>query len=101
MILFFAINVSAESCKTILGSDLYNTIKNDFLKPLKIIAPILLLVLTSLDFAKTIFNDNKDGMQKTWQRFLKRGIATLLVFFASNIVEFILGLVDIGLCGGF
>ena len=93
-------NVYAETCESLLGDGLYKTIRDDVLKPLRIVAPILLLIFTSLDFAKGVFSDKKDGQTKAWQNFLKRGAATLLVFFAPNIIDFILGLIDLALCSG-
>ena len=89
------------SCSDILGAGLTATLKDNFFTPLKFIAPLLLLVVTTIDFVKIIFSDNKDGMQKAWKNFLKRAIATLIVFFASNIVAFILGFTEGKLCFGF
>lgn len=102
-VLFCTVNVYADTvtCQGILGSGLYNTIKDNVLKPLKVIAPILLLIFTSMDFAKNVFSDKKDNMSKSWENFLKRTVATLLVFFASEILNFILGFVDKAVCSGF
>lgn len=87
MIIFTEINVFADS--TCQGNCLKNKIDENILRPLKFIAPILLLVFTTIDFAKVVFSDNKDGMSKAWNNFIKRAVATLLVFFAQNIVDFI------------
>ena len=97
-VLFCTVNVYADTvtCQGILGSGLYNTIKDNVLKPLKVIAPILLIVFTSIDFAKVVFSDGKDDHPKAGKNFMKRAIATLIVFFAKDIINFILDLG--GLC---
>ncbi len=98
LIIVSTLTVYADNCYDIFGSGLMEIIKDDVLVPLKIIAPILLLVFTSIDFAKNVFSSNKEGMQKALQNFLKRAVATLLVFFAPDIIDFLLGLVDKALC---
>ena len=102
IIVFSLISVYAENCYDLFGSGLMKTINDDLLKPLKIIAPIALLIFTSIDFAKNVFNnstDDKSGnMKSALNRFVKRAVATLLVFFAKEIISFILGLVGIGNC---
>lgn len=92
-----------ESCSTLINNSLMGKINKNVLIPLKIIAPILLLVLTTIDFAKIVFSENdKDGMPKAWKNFLKRAIATLIIFFASNIVTMIYGFVKgVGFCWNF
>ncbi len=86
-----------DVCCEIFGYSLISKIKTNILIPLRIIAPILLLVLTTVDFAKIVFSENnKDGMPKAWKNFLKRAIATLIIFFASNIVSIIYGFIQGG-----
>ena len=91
------------TCGDLLDDDdsLFSKIRNNILKPLRIIAPILLLVFTTMDFAKVVFSDNKDGMPKAWRNFLKRMIAVLIIFFSSNIVGIIYGFIQgVGFCWG-
>ena len=91
------------TCGDLLDDDdsLFSKIRNNILKPLRIIAPILLLVFTTMDFAKVVFSDNKDGMPKAWKNFLKRTIAVLIIFFSSNIVGIIYGFIQgVGFCWG-
>jgi hypothetical protein len=100
LVLFCTVNVyAAESCEGILGSGLYTVIKEDVFPPLRILAPILILICISVDVAKVVFTEGKDNLSKVGQNFLKRAVATLLVFFAPNIIEFLLGLVDKVTCG--
>ena len=65
--------------------------------PLKIVAIVIFLVFTSLEYAKVVFS--ADGsFKKANQNSLKRFIGLLLLFFAPNIINMILGWVDIATC---
>ena len=90
---FAAVNVYADSCEGIFGQELLDEIKNIMLI-IQIAAPVALLFFTSLDFAKVIFNDNKDGIDKAKNNFLKRGVAVLIIFFAPMIVNLILDIMQ-------
>ena len=94
-IMFLTISVHAdnESCVGIFGEDLIGEIKS-VLDVIRIVAPIILLLLTSLDFAKVVFADNKDGLNKAKNNFLKRAVAILIIFFAPDIIRLILNLVN-------
>ena len=63
-------------------------------KVIRIAVPILLILLTSFDFAKVVFGDNKDGLNKAKNNFLKRAVAVLIIFFAPYIIGLILDLVN-------
>ena len=94
LMLFSTINVYAASCTDTFSPKFMDMLRNNVFKPIKIVAPILLLVFTSLDFAKAVFSDNKDGINKAVSRFLKRAVATLVIFFAPNIIELILSFIN-------
>ena len=98
VILLSKINVYAESCDEILGRNLVVTLKDNIFTPLRVIAPILLLVFTTIDFVKVVFSDEQKNFSKAGSNFLKRAIATLIVFFAKNIVAFILGFIGGQFC---
>lgn len=99
MILVFAtciltvINVNAAECEEVIRPELLKEIKG-VLNLIQIAAPIALLFLTSLDFAKVIFSDSKDGIDKAKNNFLKRGVAVLIIFFAPMIIKLILDIVQ-------
>ena len=67
---------------------------NEVFRIIQIAAPIVLLLLTSFDFAKVVFSDSKDGMDKAKTNFLKRAVAVLIIFFAPMIITLIFELVD-------
>lgn len=84
---------NVPTCEGIFGKELLAEIKS-ILGIIQIVAPIILLLLTSLDFAKVIFSDSKDGLDKAKNNFLKRGVAVLIIFFAPFIINLILDLVN-------
>ena len=94
VLLFSTVNVYAASCSDTFSPKFMEMLKNNVFRPIKIVAPILLLLFTSFDFAKAVFSDSKDGINKAVSRFLKRAIATLIVFFAPDIIELILSLIN-------
>ncbi len=96
IVCILTINVQADevvSCTQVFDQKLIDEI-NDIFRVIRIVAPIILLILTSIDFAKIVFSDNKDGMSKAKNNFLKRAVAVLIIFFAPNIIEIILSLVN-------
>lgn len=91
--------IGTDACPAIFGSasdpdSLYYIIKEYIFKPVRILVPIVLIVLTSLDFAKVVFNDNKDGMKKAQGNFVKRTVAAIVIFLAPTIVSALLTLID-------
>lgn len=95
----WATNLSTDECPSIFGSpsdeeSLFYLLKNYIFSPVRIITPIILILLTSLDFAKAIFADEKDGMKKAKGNFIKRAAAALIIFLAPTIVSFLISLVD-------
>ena len=67
-------------------------IKN-ILNVIRIIVPIGLIVMTSLDIAKKVINpEEKDGQKK----IMTRAIAAIVVFFIPTIIGIVFRLIDIG-----
>lgn len=86
-------------CDTLLGD------KNDpksiryildtILQYVRIIVPILIVLLGSLDLAKAVTSGKEDEMKKAQTTFIKRIIAGVLVFFVPVLVDIIMGLADV------
>lgn len=68
---------------------------NEILKYPKIIAPILIIVLGSLDFAKAAIASKEDEMRKAQSTFVKRVIAGVVVFLVPIIIDILMGFADI------
>ena len=95
-ILSVSVNVFAagESCTGVITSEFIEVLHNYVYKPIKWITPILLILLTSADYAKVVFTGKKEDMSKVTTNFLKRAIAALIIFFAPDIIELIVDLVN-------
>ena len=89
-------------CQGLLGDDLLDLLAEIF-SYVQIAAPILLIVLGSVDFAQAVFSDDKDALKKATSRFVKRAIVCVVIFFVPLILNYLLNFVDdIGkdpLCG--
>ena len=97
VIITFSINVYAESCGEVFNTgdgSLISILNKDLYVPIKWITPLLLLVLTSFDFAKVVFSGDGKGMDKAKNNFLKRSIAALIIFFAPDIINLLVDFVN-------
>ena len=61
----------------------------------RIIVPILIILLGTLDFAKAVLAGKEDNMKKAQSTFVKRLIAGVAVFFVPVMVDIIMYLADI------
>lgn len=68
---------------------------NEILMYPKIIVPILLILLGTLDFAKAVISSKEDQMKKAQSTFVKRVIAAVAIFFVPALVDLIMQLADI------
>ncbi len=105
-IIFVAINVSAVvvsdggtsgggyTCTGVFGDEFIEAMNKYIYTPIKYLTPIALLVLTSIDFAGVVFSGDKKGMDKAKNNFLKRTVAALIIFFAPDIINLIVKLVN-------
>jgi len=63
-------------------------------KVFKIVAPILVIVLSIYDFIKAIAGKVDGETKKVFMKLLKRLAFAMILFFLPNILDFFLGLVD-------
>ncbi len=78
------------TCEGLLDKDL-QLIINYILTIIQIGAPILLIVLVTVDFASVVISQDKDATKKATSKAIKRGIAAIVIFFVPLIVKLILG----------
>ncbi len=95
-VLTISINVYADNnpCNGIISTDFIEAMRDYVYVPIKWATPILLLVLTSFDFAKVVFAGKKEDMEKAKNNFMKRAIAGVIIFFAPNIIELVVSLIN-------
>lgn len=66
----------------------------------KYIVPVLLIVLTSVDYLKAISSGDKENVNKATTKLTKRAIIALAIFLVPTILNFILKIVaEYGTCG--
>ena len=65
------------------------------IKWIRYIVPILLILLSVLDFMKAIASDSEDEMRKVGSKFVKRLIVAAIIFLLPLMLEFLLGIFGI------
>ncbi len=93
------INNKFYSCEQLIGEDTKEILEYIFLV-IRVATPIILIVLTMLDFSKAIAADENE-LQNAITRFVKRTIAAILIFLAPTLIEFLMDITGIsdGTCG--
>lgn len=64
-------------------------------KWVRYLVPILLIVLSVLDFIKAIASDSEDEMRKVGSKFVKRLMVSAIIFVLPLLLEFLLGIFGI------
>lgn len=99
--------IKIESCDDLFkeNEELLNALKA-IVSVVKIIVPIILLVLGSLDFAQAILSSNDDGIKKAQSKFIRRLILGVVIFLIPSMLKAILTIantvwpiIDADLCG--
>ena len=85
-----------STCEELFGESFFQYLNDSVFKIIWIGVPLLLILLTSFDFAKVVFGDSKDGMQNAFNRFKKRAIVSVLIFLTPTIILTIANLIDPG-----
>ena len=99
--------VSILSCDDLFkGNESLLQLIKTLVTVIKILVPILLIVLGSLDFAQAVFASSEDQIKKAQSKFVKRLIIGAVIFMIPSVLKVILTLahsiwpvVDASLCG--
>ncbi len=83
------------TCQELFGSDFMDFLKENVYIPVVIAIPILLIVLTTIDFAKVVFIDDKEGIKKAGSRFGKRVIMAVLILLVPTILIFVADIIGV------
>ncbi len=81
-----------DVCSNILGKDLAD-ILNYIFQIIRIVVPILVVILITIDFTKAVVASKEDDMKKARQTAIKRIIVGVIIFFVPTIVKIILWLI--------
>ena len=85
------ISENEDKCGKVFDDDFTNIV-NTIMKIFYIIGPILLVIFTTVDYTRAIVSYEKDVMKKTNKRFIKRIMATIILFISPFITNIILSL---------
>ena len=85
-----------QTCEELFGQNFLNFLNDYVFKIIWIGIPILLILLTSFDFAKVVFVDDKEGIQNAFRRFWKRAIVSVLIFLTPYIIILIANIIGAG-----
>lgn len=83
------IKENEDKCGKIFNSD-FNKFVNNVMALFYIAGPILLILFGSLDYAKATVSSERDAFKKANKNFAKRLAATILLFVAPAITNFII-----------
>ena len=88
--------LNISDCKDLLGGE-NSTELIDLLKSIvtivKVMIPLILITLGSLDFAKAIFS-NEDSMKKCQKKFIQRIIIAIVIFLIPSLLKVLLTLAN-------
>ena len=103
------LNTNADvSCKKIFkknNSDEFNDLGQflqDLFLGIRILAPAMVIILSTIDYIKAIAASSQDDIKKTNQRTIKRMITGVIVFFVPLLLDILFnlfGVYDISTCG--
>lgn len=85
----------ADNCKsTILGStkeeDSVAWLLQQILNYMRVLGPMIILVMSAIDFTKAIVTGDDETMQKCYKKLVKRLILAILLFFVPTLVTVLL-----------
>ena len=88
--------LTISSCKELLGgensTELVDLLKN-IVTVVKVLIPLILISLGTLDFAKAVFS-NEDTMKKCQKKFIQRIIIAIVIFLIPSLLKVLLTLAD-------
>lgn len=95
-------NNTINTCEGILGDKTNDKtvawLIDKILSYLKILGPLLIVVLSSVDFAKTIIMSDEENMKKAQKKLITRLLAAVLLFFVPTLVQLLLDIFGITSC---
>ena len=83
------IEENKDSCSQIFDDD-FNNFVNKVMMVFYIVGPILLILFGTIDYAKAVVASDAGEIKKAHKKFVKRIVATILLFLAPIIVNIIL-----------
>ena len=79
------------NCEGIIGEEMLEFI-GDIFHWIQILAPIFVIVISSVDFAGALLQDDRDAIKKATNKFVKRLIIAVALFFVPIILNWLLNI---------
>lgn len=67
---------------------------NNLYKVVKWLVPIILILMGTIDFVRAVISQDENSMKSSTNRFIRRLIAAVVIFFVLAIVQFIISVVN-------
>ena len=104
VVMFMApLNAQAATCNTILGdpnnSNSVAWLLDKILSYIQVLGPMLVIILSSVDFAKVIIKSDDEAMAKAQKKLIIRLVLAACLFFLPVIVKVLLGAFGLTSCG--
>lgn len=77
------------NCEGIIGQEMLDFL-NKIFRWIQILAPIFVIIISTVDFAGAILQDDKDAMKKATSKLIKRLIIAVALFFIPLILSWLL-----------
>ncbi len=91
--------VLAKECSDILDPEVVDFLKQIF-NVFKYLAPVLVLVYSTIDFIKAVASQEKEALKKAAQTALKRVLLAMVLFVLPEVLNYFLELLKLsGTCG--
>lgn len=91
------LNQKYDSCSQLIDTETegsFGWLLQKLLNYIKIAGPILVVLLSALDFIKAIASSEEDAFKKAQSRLIVRLVAALALFLVPTFVELLLGLIN-------
>lgn len=85
---FNSLATNVSTCESLLGYQFINLLKNNVFKIIYYLIPIIFIITSTIDFAKLVFFEDKNGVPGAFNKLLRRIIAALLIFLVPTILTF-------------
>lgn len=86
--------VDVNECGDLINDDL-KKILNQYMTWFRILVPIIVLILGTVDFAQAVFSSNEDGMKKAQSKFIKRLIIAVVIFLIPTFVNLLMDIANL------
>ena len=83
-----------KTCRDLFGNEFLKLLDDNIFKLIYIGIPILLILLTTFEFAKVVFSDDKDGMANATKNFRTRVIVAILIYLVPKLLILIGNTID-------